>query len=231
VIGAGGTVQVAAQASVAGAAGNQTAGTLLTLTAAPDGVSSSATVVAMTGGTDIETPEALLVRYLFDLRLPPMGGAKHDYYKWAMEVPGVTDAYVFAQRRNVRAVDVVIETEGGLPSAQLIADVLAYIDTQRPPTADVLVMAPTLVTVDIDAVLTLSGTTLAEATARIESLMAGYFGGLHVGDAVTRAKLVSLMMGAAGVTDVSLTSPAANVVPLTDATHSELAELGNVVLV
>ena len=224
-VGVGGTVDVAARASVAGASGNQLADAALTLTAAPAGVQSQASIVAMTGGTDIETDAALLARYLFDLRMPPMGGAEHDYYAWAMEVPGVT-----SQRRFINGVDVVIETSGGLPSVQLIADVLAYIDTQRPPCVDLLVMAPTLVTVDIAAVLTLSGISLVDATARINSLLQAYFATLHVGDAVTRAKLISLMMSVSGVVDVNLTAPASNVVPLADATHSELGELGNVVL-
>ncbi|MBI5435958.1 MAG: baseplate J/gp47 family protein [Nitrosomonadales bacterium] len=230
VIGAGGTVDIAAQAVLAGLAGNQAADTALTLSAAPSGVLAQASIVAMTGGTDIESDAELLARVLYDLRLPPLGGAKHDYFAWAMEVPGVADAYVFTQRRAINGVDVVIETAGGLPGAQLIADVTAYIDSVRPACVDLLVVAPTLVTVNIVAVLTLSGTTLADATTRINSVLQTYFATLHVGDAVTRAKLISLMMGVKGVTDVSLTAPAANVVPLADATHSELAALGTVTL-
>ena len=67
--------------------------------------------VDVTGGADIESDASLLARYLTDMRLPPAGGAKHDYAKWALEVAGVTDAYVFVQRRNNRSVDVVIETD------------------------------------------------------------------------------------------------------------------------
>jgi uncharacterized phage protein gp47/JayE len=230
VVGAGGTVDIAAKAVLAGLSGNQAADTPLTLSAAPAGVQSQAVIVSMTGGTDIESDADLLARVLFNLRMPPMGGAAHDYYAWAMEVPGVTDAYVFTQRRAINGVDVVIETSGGLPSAQLIADVTAHVDSQRPPCVDLLVMAPALVTVDVTAALTLSGTTLAEATARIDTVLQAYFATLHVGNAVTRAKLVSLMMGVPGVTDVNLTAPAANVTPLADATHSELAELGAVTL-
>lgn len=230
VIGGGGTADIAAKAVLAGISGNQSASAALTLSAAPEGVQSQASIVSMTGGTDIEGDAALLARVLFDMQLPPMGGAKHDYYKWAMAVPGVTDAYIFVQRRVINGVDVVIETAGGLPGAQLIADVLAYIEAERPPCSDVLVMAPTLVTVNIAAALTLSGITLAEATARINSVLADYFSALHVGDPVPRAKLTSLMMGIKGVTDVNLTAPAANVVPLADATHSEIAVLGTVTL-
>lgn len=230
VIGAGGTVDIAAQASTAGLAGNQSSSTALTLSASPAGVQSAVSIVSMTGGTDAESDADLLARVLYDMRLPPMGGAKHDYFSWAMEVPGVTDAYVFAQRRAINAVDVVIEAAGGLPSAQLIANVTSYITEQCPPCVDLLVMAPTLITVDVAASLTLSGTTLVDATARINSLMAAWFATLHVGDPVPRARLVSLMMGVTGVVDVNLTVPAANVVALVDATHSELAILGTVTL-
>lgn len=230
VIGGGGTVNIAAKAVLSGLAGNQAAATVLTLSAAPAGVQSQATIVTMTGGTDIESDAGLLARVLYDMRLPPCGGAKHDYYAWAMAVPGVTDAYVFTQRRAINGVDVAIETSGGLPGAPLIAEVLAYIDSQRPPAVDMLVMAPTLVTVNIVAVLTLSGTTLSDATARINSVLAAYFATLHVGDVVRKVKLESLITSVKGVVDVAMSSPAANVVPLADATHSEIASLGTVTL-
>ena len=232
VIGAGGTVDVAAKAVLAGIAGNQAASTALTLGAAPAGIQSQASVVSMTGGTDIESDADLLARVLIYMQLPPMGGAKHDYYRWAMSIAGVTDAYIFTQRRAANGVDVVIETTGGLPSAQLIADVSAYIngDTVRPVGADVLVMGPTLVAVNIVASLVLSGITLADATTRIDSLLQTYFATLRIGDVVRRVKLTALMTSVTGVLDVTLTSPAGNVTPLADTTHSELAVLGTVAL-
>ena len=231
-VGVGGTVDIAAKASIAGLSGNQTAATALMLTAAPAGVQAQATIVTMTGGTDNENDPALLTRVLFDMQMPSAGGAKHDYYKWAMSVAGVTDVYVFSQRREVNSVDVVIETAGGAPSVQLIADVQAYIDRDdvRPMCADVLVMASTGVVVNIAAQLTLVGITLADATAKINSILQAYFATLHVGDDVSRAKLISLMMSVQGVTDVILTTPAANVVILADNTHSQLATLGSVTL-
>lgn len=232
VIGAGGTVDIAARAVLAGISGNQEAGTALTLTSAQAGVQSQASIVSMTGGIDVESDKDLLARVLFDMRMPSAGGARHDYYKWAMSIAGVTDAYVFTQRREVNSVDVVIETAGGLPSSQLIASVLAYInrDDVRPVGADVLVMAPTLLMVNISAQLMLSGITLADAIARITDVLQAWFATLHMGDVVPRSKLISLMMGVAGVMDVNLISPAANVVVLADNTHSELAKLGTVTL-
>lgn len=230
VIGAGGTVDVAAQASVAGVSGNQATATALTLSAASAGVQSAASIVTMTGGADAEKDADLLARVLYDMRMPPMGGAKHDYYAWAMSVPGVIDAYTYPQRRTINGVDVVIEASGGLPSAQLIADVTAYIDARRPPCVNLLVMAPTLIAVNVAASLTLSGITLADATVRINSLLQAYFATLHVGESVPRSRLISLMMSVTGVVDVALAAPAANVSVLADATHSELAVLGVVAL-
>ena len=229
-IGVGGTVDIAAKAVLTGLAGNQVASTALTLMDAPAGVQSQATIVAMTGGTEVETPAELLARVLYDMRLPPSGGAPHDYYKWAISVPGVTDAYIFTQRRSANSVDVVIETIGGLPSAQLIADTLAYINSMRPPCVDLLVMGPTLVPVNIVGVTTLSGVTLVDATVSITSLLQAYFTALEMGEVVRRVKILSLITSVKGVIDINLTSPAANVQPLADATHSEIATLGTVTL-
>lgn len=230
VIGAGGTADIAAQAYAAGLAGNQTVNTLLALISAPAGVLSQASIMSMTGGADIETLAELLVRVLFNLRMPPMGGAPHDYFTWAMEVPGVSDAYVFTQRRVPNGVDVVIETEGGLASQQLLDDVLAYIESKRPPCVDLVVMNPTLVAVDVTGALSLSNITLVDATASITSVLESYFSTLHVGDIVRRVKIESLITGIKGVVDVNLSSPAANVQILADATHTELAVLGVVTL-
>jgi uncharacterized phage protein gp47/JayE len=230
VIGGGGTVDIAARASLAGLAENQAGGTALTLTSAPAGVQSQASIVSMTGGTDIETPAALLARVLYNMRMPPMGGAKHDYYAWAMEVPGVTDAYVFPLRRTANSVDVVFETIGGLPSSQLVADVLAHINSVRPPCVDLAVMGPTLVPVIIAGVLSLDGITLGDATTAITALLQTYFATLNVGDVVRKVRIEALITSVTGVVDVTLSAPSANVLILADATHSELGTLGTVTL-
>ncbi|MFA7399231.1 MAG: baseplate J/gp47 family protein [Sideroxydans sp.] len=230
IIGIGGTVSIAAQASVAGLSGNQPAATPLVLVGAPAGIQSNASIATMTGGVDIESDASLLARLLIDIRLPPAGGAPHDYDAWALEVPGVVDAYIFTQRRAANSIDVVIEAEGGAPSAQLILDVAAHIESVRPCCADVLVMAPTFVPVDITAVLALSGITLVDATTLINARLSSYFSALHVGDSVPRSKLITLMMEVSGVLDVNLTAPAVNIAILADSTHSQIAQIGVVTL-
>lgn len=228
VIGAGGTVTLAAQASLAGLAGNASAGLPVTLTSAPAGVQSSATLNAMTGGTDVETDQALLGRLLFLLRNPPMGGAAHDYEIWAKSIAGVTSAYVFARRRGDGTVDIAIMTAGGVPSGALVGTVQAYIDTVRPVTADCLVLAPTPVPVAVAGALVLaSGYTLTDVSARLTAAIAAYFAGLRPGDSAVKTRIESLISITAGVQDFTLSAPLANVVALVDATHVELATLGS----
>jgi uncharacterized phage protein gp47/JayE len=230
VIGAGGTVVLAAQAAQTGTAGNQAANSAGALVNAPAGVQGAAVIVSMTGGADIETQDALLARLLFDIQNPPHGGAAPDYYRWALEVAGVTDAYIFTQRRTANSVDVVIEASGGVPSGALITTVTNYINdpSRRPPCVDLLVLGPTLVPIPITAQLTLSGISLADATTRINLLLSAYFSTLSVGVSVPRSKLIALMMSVEGVVDVNLVAPAANVVILADSTHAQLATLGAV---
>lgn len=230
-VGAGGTVTIAASASAAGSDGNQAAATALALTAAPSGVSSAATIAAMTGGADLESDAALLARLLFRLRNPPHGGAAHDYYTWALEVPGVSAAYVYSNRRGLGTTDVIILTTGGLPSAPLIASAQSHIDGARPVQADVLVLGPTAITVAVTATLTLAGgTTLATATAAINTVLAGYFSSLKPGDTAYLNRIRALIADTTGVIDFALTAPVANVVATVDATHSEMPVLGVVTL-
>jgi len=226
-VGGGGTVTLAAQASAADAAGNQMVTTPLTLTAAPAGIVSTASIAGMTGGTDRETVASLLSRLLFVLRNPPCGGALHDYYTWAMNVPGVTRAYPYACRRHNGSVDVAILTAGGMPDAPLIAAVQAYIDTQRPATADALVLAPTGVAVNFSADLVLAASYVrGDVGDVINPKLAAYFDTFKPGDTFFLKKASGIISDTAGVVDFTLASPLANVATLVDATHIEMPVLG-----
>lgn len=232
LIAAGASLTLAARAVVPGITGNITANTALTLTAAPAGVNSGCVVAtAMTGGMDVESDAALLSRLLARLRNPPHGGNANDYLAWALAVPGVTEAYVYPMRRGLGTVDVVIEgANGSLPSAQLIADTQTAINAVKPVTANCLVLAPVLVPVAITATLTLSGTTLAIATAAINAALATYFAQLKPGDSVIKTRIAALIADTTGVVDFNLTAPAANVATLVNANAVQLASLGVVTL-
>ena len=70
--------------------------------------------------------------------------------------------------------------------------------------ADCLVVAPTAEPVAVTAALTLSGTTLATATAQITQALAEYFASLAPGATVIRTRIAALIADTAGVVDFVL---------------------------
>jgi uncharacterized phage protein gp47/JayE len=212
-IGVDGTVSVAVLAGAAGTDYNLDAGTALTLTSAPSGVQGAATLTtATTGGMDAETDAELLARVLDVMQSPPAGGNKADWRRWAMNVDGVTEAYVFPLRRGLGTVDVCVTSAGGLPSAEILAAVTDYLDSMRPATAsDFQVLAPSLVDVNVTAQVVLSGLTLAQSQTAIEAALGVYFATLEPGDTAYLSRIETAISGVTGVVDRKVTSPAASV--------------------
>lgn len=142
--------------TVPGAAGNGAASIKLTLTSPIAGVQSQATVTGpgLTGGFDQEGDDDLRDRVIERWREPPQGGAAHDYNAWAKEVPGVTRAWSYPMQYGLGTVGIVFVMDNKvgtiIPSAGEVEDVQEYIDTVRPVTAEVTVIAPTAVPVNLE---------------------------------------------------------------------------------
>jgi len=211
--GAGGTALVPVQASATGTDSNLASGTALTLTSAPSGVQGAATLTtAATGGTVAETDAELLARLLDLLRNPAGGGNKADWRRWALAVDGVSEAYVFPLRRGLGTVDVCITSADGLPSAAILAACRAHLDEERPPGAsDFQVLAPSLVAVAVSVKVRLSGLTLEQAQAAIETALGVYFATLEPGDTAYLSRIETAISGVDGVVDRQVTSPTASV--------------------
>lgn len=230
-VGGGGTVSLAAQASLPGAAGNVAATTALTLTSPPAGVASAATVASMAGGADTEADTDLLARLLDVLRNPPAGGNAYDYRRWALEVAGVESAFVYPLRRGIGTVDVVVVAAGAaLPSAQLVDDVQARLDDRRPVACKgVLALAPTELIVPVTVQVSLAaGATLLAVTALIEDALAEYFNGLNPGETAVKSRIEALISDLTGVADRAVSLPVANVVPTVNISVVEWCRLGAV---
>ncbi|WP_175948771.1 baseplate J/gp47 family protein [Burkholderia pyrrocinia] len=228
MIGADGTLTLAAVCATVGSAGNADDGTTLTLLSPSNGVTSNAAIVQMDGGTDDETDAELLARLLDVIRRPPAGGNKWDFRRWAMNVDGVSAAYVYPLRRGLGTCDVVITASGGLPSASTIAAVQAAIDGQRPVTAkNCLVLAPTIVTVDHVVQVAYPGGTAVGAKAAIQPGIAAYFAALDPGAAYVKSRVEGIITDTAGITDRSVLTPTGNLTPEVDATVVQWFQMGN----
>ncbi|RMC99887.1 baseplate J/gp47 family protein [Aquitalea palustris] len=227
LIGADGTATVAASAALAGFAGNAPDDARLELLAPPPGMQSAGQLVEMRGGVEEESDAELLARLLDLIRRPPAGGNVHDYRRWALEVPGVSAAYVYPLRRGLGTVDIIITSAGGLPSVATLAAAQAHIDALRPVTArHSLVAAPAVRLVDVELLLSLSGLTLEQARLQLTPQLHTRFDQLAPGQLLIRSQLETLASSLPGVVDRRIVLPAANVQPLVNEQRVEWLRLG-----
>jgi uncharacterized phage protein gp47/JayE len=145
----GSPVPVTIRALDPGSAGNQPAGSTLSMAGVIPFVSSSVTVILLDGGTEEETDDELRIRVLKRIRQPPQGGAAHDYVQWALAVPGCTRAWCYPLEMGMGTVTVRVMFDDlradndGFPLFQDLAAVTLYIDSVRPVAVkDFWVLAP-----------------------------------------------------------------------------------------
>lgn len=214
VSGASATAPVSAV--VAAAAGNRAAGQSLTMVSPIVGVQSTATAGLLSGGADVETDAALRARLLVRIQNPPQGGAAADYVVWALAVAGVTRAWAYPQELGAGTVTVrfVRDNDGTgaaiIPDSTEVAAVQAYIDSLRPVTASVTVVAPTSVPLNFN----ISG--LTPNTAAVQAAVQTELQDLLLreatpGGTILLSHIRAAISAATGETDFTLVSPSANV--------------------
>jgi len=224
----GTTAAVPVVASAAGASGNTDAGATLTLPSTLAGVSSTLTVSAggLSGGADIEADDSLRSRILARIQQAPHGGAAFDYVTWALEVEGVTRAWVNPGYMGPHTVCVTFlcdERADPIPTATDVEAVRAAIAAARPVTAaDLYVFAPVPVPLDLTIALTPGTATVkAAVVASLTDFMARE--GLP-GATIPLSRIREAISQATGETDHSLISPTS---PLVCA-FGQIAVLGTV---
>lgn len=224
---AGGVAAPNVTAVVAGADGNADQGVPLAFESPIAGVNAAATVGAggIVNGSDEESDDALRARLLARLREPPHGGAAADYIAWALEVPGVTRAWVFPLEGGAGTVTVRFVRDDDatlIPDAAEVAAVQAHIDEARPVTATVTVAAPVAVALNLTVAITPdTSVTRAAVEAELRDMLRRV---AKPGGTIPLSKIKGAVDGAEGVTDWTVTAPAA------DVTHAsgQLAVLGTV---
>jgi len=142
----GGVATAQLTAIIAGVASNTDALSILSLVSPILNIDSNATTSGISNGFDAESNERLKDRYLARIKEPPHGGSENDYITWALEVAGVTRAWVYPAEMSLGTVTVrfVVDDHAVsiIPDSAKVAEVLAHIQTLRPVTAIPLVAAP-----------------------------------------------------------------------------------------
>ncbi|WP_438448197.1 baseplate J/gp47 family protein [Gorillibacterium sp. sgz5001074] len=185
-----------------GAVGNAPGGTLQPVNHI-EGLTAAVLGPVLVPGTDTESDSALYVRYREKVTRPATSGNAAQYKQWALEVPGVGDAKVFSLWNGPLTVKVVLlGPDQRAPSAQVVADAAAYIESQRPIGAVVTVVAAEEIPVHMTVDVTLSGGTQAQAKAGIEQEAGAYLKSLAFKDPIVRyVRLANVVLEAPGVQD------------------------------
>lgn len=223
----GGTATIAVTAVDGGQAGNASAASSLSFDTPIDDVSATATVAVggLTGGADIEADDDLRARLLARIQQPPHGGASYDYVAWALEVPGVTRAWVYPAELGLGTVTVRFvrdDDASPIPDAGEVTAVQEYIDSVRPVTADVTVVAP--IAVPLNFTIDLTPDTAAIRAAVEAELRDLLLREAEPGATILLSHIREAVSLASGENDHILTVPAANV------THAvgEMATFGTI---
>ena len=129
-----------------------------------------------TGGFNEETDDELRDRYFEKVSLPATSGSKYHYIQWAKEINGVGDAKCLPLWNGNGTVKVIIiNSEKGVASDELIDEVKNHIEENRPIGAEVTVESAEPLTIDVSVSLTLAtGASLETAKEKINESITNY---------------------------------------------------------
>jgi uncharacterized phage protein gp47/JayE len=138
-----------------------------------------------------------------------------DYERWALEVPGVSWARCHPARRGPGTVDVVVTSDGGLPSDVTLAAVQARLDANRPVACpDCLALSPVPLAVDVAAgIRPENGKTIAALRPGAETALERLFAAILPGEAALVSRMLAAIVDVPGIADARIVSPAANTIP------------------
>ena len=139
----------------AGSAANTLPDVHLQLVSPIVGTSSQTTVIApgISGGQEAGSDDQLRQRLLDRIQHPILGGRAQDYIQWAKEVPGVKDAWVSPCHFGAGTVAVTYLCDNEMapiPDDAHIKLVQSHLESRRPLSAEVFVIAPQLVPINLN---------------------------------------------------------------------------------
>lgn len=233
-----GEVDVACTAVESGSASNVLVDDTLTLVSGISGVDGEVNVESIEiEGEDEETDALFRERLVARIQQPPDGGSASFYIQTALEVAGVTRAWVFPGHLGEGTVGVSFVEDNDsvsiIPDSAKIDEVQAIFDNTAPVTADVVVFAPVPKDLDIEIALKPNTVDVQNAVlAELEDLILrdAQVGGSYkqVGEnydgKILLSRITEAISIAAGEEDHEVTSPTTDFLVNT----GELAVLGTV---
>lgn len=206
-LGESGSGTVSATSDDVGAVYNVPAQAIVTTQESVAGVSGVTNAAAAVGGTDPETDAALFARLDAYRKTPPTSGNDRHYHQWALEVNGIGAASVIRCWDGPGTVKVIVADMELRPVEEdKVDEVAAYIETQRPVTAEVTVESAEGVGVQVTVTVETDGTVSKSNTEQaLTDRLAEYLGTLafEAGAEIVYNRVLAIVMGLDGVTDCS----------------------------
>ena len=116
-----------------------------------DGVSSVTNEEEFKEGTDAETDEELRERFFEVIRRPATSGNIYHYEQWAKEIDGINQARVKPLWNGNGTVKVIVSNDNNIVDDEIVSKCQEYISTVKPIGADVTVITPTSLDINITA--------------------------------------------------------------------------------
>lgn len=165
IINTDGKATVSAVCDTPGKIGNVPAGAVNRFPVTLSGLVSVVNPSPASDGFDEESDDELRTRYFEKVSLPATSGSKYHYIMWAKEISGVGDAKCLPLWNGNGTVKVVIiNSDKGTASQELITEVTEHIEENRPIGAEVTVESASPLVIDISVSLILSPDATADTT-------------------------------------------------------------------
>lgn len=205
------SVQVVAEAEQPGKSWNVGQNTILRMVTRVTGIESVTNGLGylIHEGSDPESDEQLRERAISKWETLGLGGTRGAYRNWALSVPGVIASSVLDDFPfGPGTVGVVILSENGIPSAELIIEVHQYIKARKPLTADVRILAPEILSINLDLEVIRFGNADRETVDMgVREAIENYSSRLQLGEGLIIARLINEIMDVPGVYNLKVNSP------------------------
>ncbi|CAB1222496.1 baseplate J/gp47 family protein [Acinetobacter bouvetii] len=219
------TTEISVNADQVGASWNFR-GTSLLWVSPIAGLSGTAEVISIAGGSDEEELEAWRARMLESKQLGQARDRGSDLERAMKGVPGVDKIYIYKKRRGLGSMDVAITAVGSpptLPTQALIDAAQIVLDEEAGFWADCRVYSPTEQLLNISAVVKGAGVNYTD----VETTIRDYMAELAPVEEYHANTLVTRIMALANVEDVTLT-PNSNVQPIVNWMYTYWLRAGTV---
>jgi uncharacterized phage protein gp47/JayE len=203
-------------AAVAGSAGNVAAGALMTVVSPVAQLAPQTGTVdpsGITGGLDLESIDSWRARILAQIRTEPSGGNYADYVKWIGEaLPGAIGVCPPSACGGGVVNCAFVMPGPTAPTAEEVATVQAYVETQAPVTAQANVTVVGATLVPINVVLQVRPNTVAIQAAAQQALALFFQQNQTIGGTLYMSDLDAAISTADGETYHERLAPTGDVV-------------------